>query len=194
VANRTELETLYFPASNPVTQPTTFEFTNDLVEASSRRSLGVSVLLSTGHPPDSSIFFMGIVDHVFRVSLGAVHGPDIVSGNLYTNTAYVDAPLSLIQVHKASPPHIILVECRPQDGTLRLWVDNVLYGVGSTVGRAPLPGIAWVDEEGSMANLPVKFYENQYVSLGTNRIPPGLPGTTPQFGLNVGVGMPAFRI
>lgn len=154
------------------------------------------VLVSTGDPPHSSNFWMGIVGNVFRASLGMVRGPDIVSGNLYSDTAYVDAPLSLIKANKNTPPHKILTECRPEDGSIRLWIDNILYGVGETLTKGPVAGIAWVNATGEVVdtNQPVKFYDNQFVSLGTNRVPPGLPGTMPHFGSNVGVGLPSFRI
>lgn len=92
--------------------------------------------------------------------------------------------------------HTVLVECRPDIGSLRVWVDKYLYGIGNTITRLSIPPLAWVNPQGFLVNAsqPIAYYQHQAVSFGTNRLPVGLPGTMPAFGIDVGASLPSFRI
>lgn len=209
LATYDELEVL-FPASSPTFNFTTFEFVaNFSADQSARRSGGTYlpavryVLVSTG-TAQTSYLWIGIVGKVLRASFGSAEGPTLVEGNMYPTTVYVDAPLSVIEKHtqaagqQHSPLHRVLVELRPGAmGSMRLWVDNVLYGISNTFGEDPVPGIVWADSAGEVVDTvqPVKFFRNQFVSRGSNRMPHALPGLVAQFGIDVGLVSPfVFRV
>lgn len=192
--------------NNPVRDRITLQFSTAFPETSSTSSASSFfrrffhtpswILLDIGNPPNSSKVWLGIVGDVFRASMGTLPGPAIVAGNLYSSTMYVDAPLRMVKKSKpAGFVHNVLIEFRPDAGTLRLWVDQVLYGVGNTIQYLPVLPMAWVNATGAMVDSSqiITYYEHQSVSLGTHIIPPGLPGLMPVFGVNVGATLPSFR-
>jgi len=80
---------------------------------------------------------------------------------------------------------------------IRVWVDNLLQGVGNSIRSQPVPGILYTDTTsgGYFMNTDnsttVAYWPVQGVSLGTNKLYTGCPrGTMAIYGTSVGNGNP----
>lgn len=141
------------------------------------------------NPSSSNMLWAGLIRNgtVLRVISGIITTDPITHGNLYASLAFVD----ITDVPADGEKHNVVVECRPSLGSVRVWIDSVLRGVGTTIDNHSLLGGTWMPASGTglytggfssnrrRRGYPeghLRHYKNQYVPIGRYTMPPCNPG------------------